>query len=254
LNIHSENVNHENMLHIAVKNQDGKVVKQLLQLPNIRINSRNTEGFTPLHLAIKQHNDLQGDSKITNLLIIHHLLSQGAKFNKQDNTGNTAWELAQKHSDIIELFNDLHLIKFNSSTARIDVSLSSLPLQEKETSKKPIPVTETKQHNIDNDVHNQNLEEAKVEVSFLIQAIPTEILPREEARLLLGILSKNDISVEKRINECLLKLADKDLLKLGDISFSDEVATAKQACETVKIIMPDRILQTIDPLLNPKNP
>lgn len=239
--VNSINKEIETMLHLAVKNKDVIVLKQLLDFPKIQINMRNSEGSTPLHLAIKQHQDLQGDNKTINLILIENLLRKGAKFNKQDNEGNTAWMMSQNHPDILRIYSDLHLIKFSNSTAKIDSSLH-IPLHIDEAPQIPISSPISKPPNNDTEIHNRNLEEAKTEVELLVQAIPIEFLPRSEARTILGIINKNDAPIETRINDSLQKLIDLKVFQSGDTSsFHDDLMTAKEACDKVGIKMPAAI-------------
>lgn len=90
-----------NLLHLAVINNNADEVKKIIDIINSKqgytvhlddsddiINIQNSDGNTPLHLAIQTNNNE----------IIASLLSNNADINRQNNDGNTPLQLALKQN------------------------------------------------------------------------------------------------------------------------------------------------------------
>ena len=92
-------------LHTACMERNINVVRQLLQDPTVRkdINSRNTQGLTPLHLA-----SAKGDNEI-----VSALLTAGAEASAADSNGKTAVQVNlvyQMSISVEELYRECVLV------------------------------------------------------------------------------------------------------------------------------------------------
>lgn len=96
------------LLHIACRNNNSGIVKDLLDIPSIQIDPKDNMGMTPLMHACK----LSGDDQLE---IIGMLLARKASLTAVDKENRTALDHAKQHdkTDVIELLED-HLSNLNS--------------------------------------------------------------------------------------------------------------------------------------------
>lgn len=88
----------ETPLHLAIKNQDKDLAKELITKGK-NIKATNSEGATPLHYAASF-----GDEKVINLLI-----NKGADIKAKDNNNKTPadWAIQAKRTDNLKILNSL---------------------------------------------------------------------------------------------------------------------------------------------------
>lgn len=100
IDINTSQKNGNTLAHLVVSKQDVQLLKALQSYIR-NINTENTEGLTPLHLAAMTSKDLK---------IIELLLKLGADKNIKTPLGETAYDLA-KENEILGKNNDLNILK-----------------------------------------------------------------------------------------------------------------------------------------------
>ena len=82
-----ENKEENTLYHYAVKRGDIKILEKLSLYP-ININQKNSNGLTPLQMAVMT---------AKNLDVVYFLLNKGADKNLTTDLGETIYELAQEN-------------------------------------------------------------------------------------------------------------------------------------------------------------
>ena len=78
------------LLHLATYFNSKKIFNYLLTVKKIKVNSKNRDGFTPLHFAVINQN----------ISMIKKLLMKGANSSIKNNSKETAYDLAKKNNNL----------------------------------------------------------------------------------------------------------------------------------------------------------